>query len=304
METRRIKISEIVPNEGQIAGLPTNPRQWTKGEMDNLKKSLQETPELFDARGILVYPYDGKFVVLGGNMRLAASKSLKYKDVPCIIVPEDTSVDKLKEIVIKDNGSFGEWDYDLLANEWDDLPLVDWGVPAWETKGGVSPDDFGEEFSLKNEQRSDYKQISFSLPIIEAEQVLQVVELAKYSDRFPKETDDENSNGLALSLIVGDWLEQMKASLEEKGKRITEEDLRKELNNALKRSGVTMTEVNKILGNQMAGHYFNPSQWIFPTKENFLKMSQIITFERSYEEMRDDYYVARISDSILKIGSL
>lgn len=151
METRRIKISEIVPNEGQIAGLPTNPRQWTKGEMDNLKKSLQETPELFDARGILVYPYDGKFVVLGGNMRLAASKSLKYKDVPCIIVPEDTSVDKLKEIVIKDNGSFGEWDYDLLANEWDDLPLVDWGVPAWETEAKDEPssadaveDDFDE----------------------------------------------------------------------------------------------------------------------------------------------------------------
>lgn len=133
METRRININEIVPNEGQIQGLPTNPRQWTRSEMEKLKKSLQETPELFEARGILVYPKDGQFIVLGGNMRLSASKALKLKEVPCIIIPEDTPVDKLKEIVIKDNGSFGEWDYDLLANEWDSLPLPDWGVPAWET---------------------------------------------------------------------------------------------------------------------------------------------------------------------------
>lgn len=134
MDIRKIKIADIVPNEGQITGLPTNPRQWTKDEMENLKKSIQETPELFEARGIIVYPKDGKYIVLGGNMRLSASKALKFKEVPCIVIPEETPVDKLKEIVIKDNGSFGEWDFDLLANEWDDLPLSDWGVPAWETE--------------------------------------------------------------------------------------------------------------------------------------------------------------------------
>lgn len=151
METKLINIQNIVPNEGQIPGLPTNPRQWKKKEMEQLKKSLQETPELFDARGILVVPKDGKFVVLGGNMRLAASKSLGLDEVPCIIFPEDTPVEKLKEIVIKDNGAFGEWDYDLLANEWDDLPLTDWGVPAWETSDDqrdveteVQEDDFDE----------------------------------------------------------------------------------------------------------------------------------------------------------------
>lgn len=67
-------------------------------------------------------------------MRLSASQSLKMKDVPCIIIPEDTPVEKLKEIVIKDNGAFGAWDYDMLANEWDDLPLTEWGVPAWKTE--------------------------------------------------------------------------------------------------------------------------------------------------------------------------
>ena len=134
METRRIKLTDLVLNEGQIAGLPTNPRQWTKTELNKLKKSLQETPELLEARGILVYPWEGKYLVLGGNMRLSALKFLKAKDVPCIVFPEDTPIDKLKEVVIKDNGSFGAWDFDQLANEWGDLPLVDWGVPAWETE--------------------------------------------------------------------------------------------------------------------------------------------------------------------------
>lgn len=151
METRRIKLTDLVLNEGQIAGLPTNPRQWTKTELDKLKKSLKETPELLEARGILVYPWEGKYLVLGGNMRLSALKSLKAKDVPCIVFPEDTPIDKLKEIVIKDNGSFGAWDFDQLANEWGDLPLVDWGVPAWETERADAPlsedavdDDFDE----------------------------------------------------------------------------------------------------------------------------------------------------------------
>lgn len=151
METRRIKLTDLVLNEGQVTGLPTNPRQWTRAELENLKKSLQETPELLEARGILVYPWEGKYLVLGGNMRLSALKALKAKDAPCIVFPKDTPIDKLKEIVIKDNGSFGEWDYDLLANEWDSLPLADWGVPNWERDLGDSPtsadaedDDFDE----------------------------------------------------------------------------------------------------------------------------------------------------------------
>lgn len=151
METRRIKLTDLVLNEGQVTGLPTNPRQWTRAELENLKKSLQETPELLEARGILVYPWEGKYLVLGGNMRLSALKALKATDAPCIVFPEDTPIDKLKEVVIKDNGSFGEWDYDLLANEWDSLPLADWGVPNWERDLGDSPtsadaedDDFDE----------------------------------------------------------------------------------------------------------------------------------------------------------------
>lgn len=155
METKRIKLTDLVLNEGQVAGLPTNPRQWTKTELDKLKKSLQETPELLEARGILVYPWEGKYLVLGGNMRLSALKSLKATDAPCIVFPEDTPIDKLKEVVIKDNGSFGEWDFDSLANEWGDLPLTDWGVPVFDVdeeknEPEVVEDDFDEDEDVES----------------------------------------------------------------------------------------------------------------------------------------------------------
>ena len=123
-----MKLSALEPNNGQIPGLPVNPRQWTRTDIDQLAKSLTETPELFEARPIIAVPHDGKYIILGGNLRYEASKANKAKEVPAIILPADTPVAKMKEIVIKDNGNFGDWDIDILANEWGDLPLNDWGV--------------------------------------------------------------------------------------------------------------------------------------------------------------------------------
>lgn len=130
---QRIDIKQIKPNTGQIEGVPANPRQWKKGDVEKLARSIEQTPELFDLRPIIVYDNVDGYVAIGGNMRLAAAKFLKWKDVPCEIVSRETSTAKLKEIVIKDNGAFGEWDMDALANEWDDLPLGDWGVDIPDT---------------------------------------------------------------------------------------------------------------------------------------------------------------------------
>ena len=148
MEVRKIKVKDLEQNTGQIDGLPANPRQWTKDELESLKASIIETPELMEARGAIVYPLDGKYIVLGGNMRLSAVQSLEWDEMPCVVLPKDMPVGKLKEIVVKDNGSFGEWDMDALANEWDDLPLSDWGADVhWDgsmtdwTKSGLSSRD-------------------------------------------------------------------------------------------------------------------------------------------------------------------
>lgn len=132
MKIEKIKMAALEMNIGQIPGIPMNPRQWSRAEVDRLAKSIRETPELFEARPLLVYPQDGKFVILGGNLRYEASKANRAEEVPCIVFPSTMPADKLKEIVIKDNGAFGSWDFDALANEWDNLPLGDWGVPAWQ----------------------------------------------------------------------------------------------------------------------------------------------------------------------------
>lgn len=134
MEFKKLPVSKLTMNTGQIEGVPANPRQWTQADLDRLAASIEETPELLDARGAIVVPHKGKFVVLGGNMRLTAAKKLGLAEMPCAILPADTPIETLKAVVIKDNGQFGAYDFDALANEWDDLPLTDWGVPAWKTE--------------------------------------------------------------------------------------------------------------------------------------------------------------------------
>lgn len=183
MDIVRLKCSQLLVNEGQVEGLPTNPRSWTKGDIEKLARSLQETPELFEARPCIVYPLGDKYIVLGGNMRLTAAKTLKYKDVPCIVIPAETPIDKLKEIVIKDNGAFGAWDFDELANKWDDLPLTDWGVPAWDTSAPEEIELTAEEIQRKKAEFEErMKAGEISAEDEEYQEFLEKFELKKTTD--------------------------------------------------------------------------------------------------------------------------
>lgn len=128
MNRLKIGISDVYPNEGQVEGLPANPRLIKKEKVEQLKKSIQDLPEMTEARDLLVYPHNGKYIVIGGNMRLRAYRELGWKEVPCCILPEDIPVEKLREIVIQDNNPFGETDWNMIANEWDVEELKDWGM--------------------------------------------------------------------------------------------------------------------------------------------------------------------------------
>ena len=140
-------MSELVPNMGQVPGLPRNPRKWSEADVEDLVESIRETPELLEARGILVYPYGGKFVILGGNMRYDALCRLGWKAAPCFVY-EGVDLGKLREIVIKDNSQFGSWDMDALANEWDDVDFAKWGIKGFED---IVPQEV-EEYSGKNKE--------------------------------------------------------------------------------------------------------------------------------------------------------
>ena len=145
MDFRKIELTELDFNTGQIQGLPPNPREWTDLELKRLAKSMKNTPELVEARGCIVVPYAGRYVVLGGNLRLAAAKYLKWPDIMCAVLPEGTKVAKLKEIVLKDNSSFGSWDLSLLRKDWSELDFGDWGINvAWDTAGPTPDASVGE----------------------------------------------------------------------------------------------------------------------------------------------------------------
>ena len=209
-----LPLAALRQNTGQIEGLPANPRQWTQTDIDRLAKSLEETPELFEARPLIVYPYGNEYIILGGNLRYEGAKKNKMQEVPVHILEEGLSIDKLKEIVIKDNGSFGEWDMDMLANEWDDLPLKEWGIEGigdWEQKD-VSPDDFGEEFSLPSGDKQPFQQITFMLSDFQAAEIREALEDAKGLEAYKTMITfgNTNSNGNAIALIVEQWIESRK----------------------------------------------------------------------------------------------
>jgi len=118
---KTVKTSEVKPN-------PKNPRLIKDEKFKKLVKSIQEFPDMLNKRPLIVFTdVDGKYVVLGGNMRLKAINELKLKEVPIIVADEWTEEQKA-EFLIKDNVGFGEWDWDSLANEWDIEKLDDWGL--------------------------------------------------------------------------------------------------------------------------------------------------------------------------------
>lgn len=132
----RINLSCLELNEGQIVGIPKNPRYLKGEEHDKLKKSLKDSPELLQYKPLMVYAAEGgKFVVICGNMRLRICQELHNEGVegfdalPCFVLNKDVSIAKIKEYAIKDNVQAGNWDWDELANgDWEVDDLQDWGV--------------------------------------------------------------------------------------------------------------------------------------------------------------------------------
>ena len=127
---KTVKITEVKPN-------PKNPRVIRDNKFQKLVKSIEEFPDMLNKRPLIVFTdVDGKYCVLGGNMRLKALNELKYKEVPVMLADEWTEEQKA-EFLIKDNVGFGEWDWDSLANEWDVEKLDDWGLNVPEFSGDI-----------------------------------------------------------------------------------------------------------------------------------------------------------------------
>lgn len=128
METKKIIISALNHNTGQIKGLPKNPRVIKDSRYKKLLQSIKDDPEMLELRELIVIPFQRNFVVIAGNQRLKACTELGYKEMVCKVLPANTSIEKLKAITIKDNISFGQHDWPSLNLEWNDLELSNWGL--------------------------------------------------------------------------------------------------------------------------------------------------------------------------------
>jgi hypothetical protein len=128
-----IKISQVKSN-------PNNPRLIKNDKFKKLVKSVQDFPEMLELRPIVV---DENMIVLGGNMRLKACQEAGLKEV--WIEVADLTEQQKKEFTIKDNVGFGEWEWDMLANEWDAMELTDWGLDGF-------PFEYNKNYSNKNKE--------------------------------------------------------------------------------------------------------------------------------------------------------
>lgn len=102
-EIKEIPIRDLRANNGEVEGLPRNPRKISKKNLEKLKKSVQDAPEMLRLRELLVFPYGGQFIVIAGNQRLEAAKAVGMATMPCKVLPADTDPAKLREYAIKDN---------------------------------------------------------------------------------------------------------------------------------------------------------------------------------------------------------
>lgn len=130
----KIPLDRIKPND-------SNPRTISKESLAKLTKSVQEFPEMLSARPLVL---NKDHVILGGNMRFQALQAAGVKEADVLIV--DWSEEKQREFIIKDNVSGGDWDWDILANEWDAELLDDWGLdlPASFDEAEVEEDEAPE----------------------------------------------------------------------------------------------------------------------------------------------------------------
>jgi hypothetical protein len=196
---KKISIDKILIN-------PNNPRLIKDDKFKKLCKSIQEFPEMLELRPIVV---NKDMIVLGGNMRLKACQEIGLTEVP-IIVAENLTEEQQREFLIKDNVSGGEWDWDILANEWEVEQLNEWGVDV----GGfdLKADEFGEGFTLPDGDKAPFQQMTFTLADEQAEQIKNAIADIKETEeyKYAETMGNENSNGNALYLIIMQWAEQKK----------------------------------------------------------------------------------------------
>ncbi len=148
----------MIVDINKVKGNTNNPRIIKNDKFKKLVKSIKDFPEMLELRPIVV---DENMVVLGGNMRLKACIEAGLKEVH-ITIAENLTEEQKQEFIVKDNVGFGEWDWDMLANEWNTDLLTEWGldVPTIDDFTGVEEQEI--VFSEYLDEAHNYVVLLFS----------------------------------------------------------------------------------------------------------------------------------------------
>jgi hypothetical protein len=199
MQVTKVKINSIKTN-------PKNPRLIKDDKFKKLVNSIKEFPQMLELRPIVV---DENNIILGGNMRHKACLEAGLKEV-YIVQAKDLTEQQKDEFIVKDNVGFGEWDWDILANEWDTDKLQDWGLslPVYFNDS----DELGTDFNLPEGDKAPFQQMTFTLADEQAEQIKNAIADIKQTEEYKycETLGNENTNGNALYLIIMQWAEQRK----------------------------------------------------------------------------------------------
>jgi ParB-like chromosome segregation protein Spo0J len=144
MKTKTVKISDIKTN-------PNNPRLIKDDKFKKLVKSIQDFPQMLEIRPIVV---NQDMIVLGGNMRLKACKEAGLKEIP-IIYADDLTEDQQRQFIIKDNVGFGEWDWEMIANEWNAEQLDEWGLDVPDFSPNEILEAEEDDYQIPDEIQTD-----------------------------------------------------------------------------------------------------------------------------------------------------
>jgi len=150
-----MKINDLKINE-------ENPRIIKDRKFKKLVQSIKEFPQMLELRPIVI---DENNMILGGNMRYRACIEAGLKDVPVKIAKGLTDLQK-KEFIIKDNASYGEWDWDVLGNEWETFDLDDWGLDVWQPEQDIKEIvEFNESinFNIKCKDLKQFEELKEKL---------------------------------------------------------------------------------------------------------------------------------------------
>ena len=172
--------------------LPNNARVIRDAKFKSLCQSIEKNKDYFEARPIILSDRTGELIIIAGNQRYDAASYLRFKEVPTVLIP-DLTEEKEKEIIIRDNVSSGDWNFEMLAQDYDPETLQEWGMDSFSTDGRPTINNDEPEYPLVPEFDEHYDAIiivcSNSIDTTFIKNALQIEQAKSYKNNHVGESN-------------------------------------------------------------------------------------------------------------------